>query len=47
MAVYAVIANDLYDHRWYEELVERMLTDLEAYLARWAAFADFLGEPAS
>jgi hypothetical protein len=40
-----VIGDDLSGHGWYEELVAAMLAELEAYLARWAAFADFLGEP--
>lgn len=39
------IADDLHEGGWYEELVRRMLTELEAYLRRWADFADFLGEP--
>lgn len=33
-----LIANDLYDHDWYVELVTRMLRDVEDYLARWTAF---------
>jgi hypothetical protein len=45
--MYAAIAHDLYEHRWYDELVERMIAELEAYLARWAEFADFLGEPSA
>jgi hypothetical protein len=43
----AAIEDDLRDHAWFAELVEAMLDGLEAYLARWAAFADFLGEPAA
>ena len=45
MTVHA-IGDDLNGHAWYDELVAAMLGELEAYLARWAAFADFLGEPA-
>ena len=45
MTVHA-IGDDLSGHSWYDELVSAMLAELEAYLARWAAFADFLGEPA-
>ncbi len=45
--MYAAIAHDLYDHHWYEELVARMLAEVEAYLENWAAFADFLGEPSA
>jgi hypothetical protein len=45
MTVHA-IDDDLHDHRWYAELVSSMLAELEAYLGRWAAFEDFLGEPA-
>ena len=44
MTVHA-IGDDLNDHGWYEELVATMLAELETYLGRWAAFADFLGEP--
>ena len=45
MIVHA-IGDDLDEHAWYDELVAAMLDGLAAYLARWAAFADFLGEPA-
>jgi hypothetical protein len=40
------LSDDLSEHGWYEELVARTLAELEAYLARWAAFADYLGEAA-
>ena len=33
-----LIANDLYEHDWYQTLVLRLIADVEAYLARWAAF---------
>jgi hypothetical protein len=39
------LADDLEEHAWYEELVRAVIADVEAYLARWAAFADYLGEP--
>jgi hypothetical protein len=39
------IADDLNGHSWYLELVSELLDEVEAYLARWAAFADYLGEP--
>ena len=45
--IVSTIADDLDEHAWYDELVARMLAELEAYLGRWAAFADFLGEPAA
>lgn len=45
MIVHA-IRDDLHDHGWYDELVRALLDGIEAYLARWAAFEDFLGEPA-
>jgi hypothetical protein len=39
------IADDLNGHSWYLELVWELLDEVEAYLAHWAAFADYLGEP--
>jgi hypothetical protein len=47
------IAADLRDHYWYDELVQRTLEALEAYLAERGqehdppARTDYLGEPAS
>ena len=45
MIVHA-IGDDLHEHAWYDELVAAMLDGVAEYLARWAAFADFLGEAA-
>jgi hypothetical protein len=39
------IVDDLDEHAWYVELVASTIADLEAFLASWAAFADYLGEP--
>ena len=39
------IVDDLDEHAWYVELVNRTIADLEDFLARWAEFADYLGEP--
>ena len=39
------LAADLEDHTWYVELVAGLIVGVEDYLARWAAFADYLGEP--
>lgn len=44
MDPYDRIGDDLRVSAWYHELVAAMLGDLERYLARWAAFADFAGE---
>jgi hypothetical protein len=38
------IADDLRAHTWYAELALGLIADVEDYLARWAAFADYLGE---
>lgn len=37
-----LIADDLSEHGWYVELIERTIADLEAFLARWAAFEDYV-----
>ena len=39
------ISDDLNEHAWYVELVNQTIADLEDFLAHWAAFADYLGEP--
>ena len=36
------IVADLEDHAWYTELVAGLITGVEDYLARWAAFEDYL-----
>ncbi|MFN2628740.1 MAG: hypothetical protein ABR569_08915 [Gaiellaceae bacterium] len=41
------IPDDLRGHAWYNDLVVRMLSDVEAYLAHWAAFDEYLGEPSA
>ena len=33
-----LIADDLENHAWYEELFVATIADVEAYAARWAAF---------
>lgn len=33
-----LIADDLREHAWYEQLFVRTIADVEAYAARWAAF---------
>ncbi len=33
-----LIADDLDNHGWYEELFVRTIADVEAYAARWAEF---------
>jgi hypothetical protein len=35
-----LIADDLRDHTWYEELFVRTIGDVEAFAARWAAFEE-------
>jgi hypothetical protein len=35
------IGEDLEAHGWYDELVRATLAELEAYVARWAAFAEY------
>jgi hypothetical protein len=34
------IEDDLRDHAWYEQLFVGTITDVEAYVARWAAFEE-------
>ncbi len=41
------IEDDLAGSAWFVELIAQTLADVEAYLARWAAFAEFLGETAA
>jgi len=33
-----LIADDLENHAWYEELFVRTVADVEAFAARWAEF---------
>ncbi|HEY1366877.1 MAG TPA: hypothetical protein VGF23_07180 [Gaiellaceae bacterium] len=40
-----VIADELRDS-WLDDLAADLLAAIERYLARWAAFEEFLGEPA-
>jgi len=43
-----LIADDLHEHSWYEQLFVRTIADVEAYAARWAAFEEIVlavGEP--
>jgi hypothetical protein len=37
-----LIADDLAEHDWYVQLVDQTIAALEAFLARWAAFEDFV-----
>jgi DUF971 family protein len=37
-----LIAEDLHDHSWYEQLFVETIADAEAYAARWAAFEEQL-----
>jgi hypothetical protein len=37
-----LIADDLRDHSWYEQLFVQTITDVEAYAARWAAFDEIV-----
>jgi hypothetical protein len=39
------LVADLEDHTWYVELVSALIADVESYLARWAAFEEYVGEP--
>ena len=34
------IEDDLRGHAWYEELFVRTIADVEAFAARWSAFAE-------
>jgi hypothetical protein len=43
--MYSLVA-DLEDHTWYVELVAELIAGVEDYLGRWAAFEEYLGEPA-
>ena len=33
-----LIADDLRDHAWYEQLFVQTIADVEAFAARWAEF---------
>ncbi len=35
-----LIADDLENHAWYEQLFVQTIADVEAYAARWAAFEE-------
>jgi len=37
-----LIADDLRDHSWYEQLFVQAIADVEAYAARWAAFDEIV-----
>jgi hypothetical protein len=37
-----LIADDLRDHSWYEQVFVETIADVEAYAARWAAFEDIV-----
>jgi hypothetical protein len=37
-----LIADDLAEHDWYVQLVDQTIAALEAFLARWAAFEDYV-----
>jgi hypothetical protein len=37
-----LIADDLREHAWYEQLFVRTIADVEAYAARWAAFEEIV-----
>ncbi|MGZ8715962.1 MAG: hypothetical protein ACXWYO_02515 [Gaiellaceae bacterium] len=37
-----LIADDLRDHSWYEQLFVQAIADVEAYAARWAAFEEIV-----
>jgi hypothetical protein len=39
-----LIAEDLENHAWYEELFVQTIGDVEAFAARWAAFEELVGE---
>lgn len=36
-----LIAEDLEEHAWYEEVVGRTIAAVESLAARWAAFEDY------
>jgi hypothetical protein len=35
-----LIADDLENHAWYEQLFVQTIGDVEAFAARWAAFEE-------
>jgi hypothetical protein len=35
-----LIADDLRDHSWYEELFVRTIAEVESFAGRWAAFEE-------
>jgi hypothetical protein len=37
-----LIADDLREHSWYEQLFVRTIADVEAYAARWAEFEELV-----
>jgi len=37
-----LIAEDLENHAWYEQLFVRTIADVEAFAARWAAFEELV-----
>ena len=37
-----LIADDLRDHAWYEELFVRTIAEVEEFAARWAAFEELV-----
>jgi hypothetical protein len=37
-----LIADDLRDHAWYEQLFVQTIADVEAHAARWAAFEEIV-----
>ena len=37
-----LIAEDLRDHAWYEELLVHTIAEVEEYAARWAAFEELV-----
>jgi hypothetical protein len=37
-----LIAEDLRDHSWYEELFVTTITDVERYAAQWAEFEELV-----
>ena len=39
-----LIAEDLENHSWYEELFVRTIGEVEAFAARWAAFEELVSE---
>ncbi|MGZ4354289.1 MAG: hypothetical protein ACXVZ4_12155 [Gaiellaceae bacterium] len=41
-----LIADDLRDHSWYEQLFVQTIADAEAYAARWAEFEQRLAPAA-